>query len=207
MKAGLVSGLLRSLKAYAGRGKALRGEISSAVAFNSTRAQLARRVTEEANNRLSRADILRRFRTLPREVKKWALSGERVPPDVLKELNARYSELLKVRGYDRPGSPYPRALGLGGVGSEAGTIGSSDMIAPRGLLRPLTSLPGDSAGFNKLKARLSVMGPEKDVAALRRQLRRYYLTNAGMGAVGALGLGGVGYGTYTAVSGSGHKGG
>jgi len=202
-KAKGVTKVIEAVKSYLGRGKALRAEIAGAGAFNLDRQRFAERVADMASDRALRADALSRFRSLGREVEQLYKSDAVVDAATLADLNRRYEELYKLHGswVKRLGGtrirlkrdPYARVLG-----SEDSKISTQDMVATKGMLSSMRGDRSDSVFARDMRARLAEMGPEKDVAAIRRKLRRYYLTNAVAGTAGAAAVGWVGYGTYQA---------
>jgi hypothetical protein len=204
-KAKGVTKVIEAVKSYLGRGKALRAEIAGAGAFNLDRQRFAERVADMAADRALRADALSRFRSLGREVEQLYKSDAVVDAATLADLNRRYEELYKLHGswvkrlHKSLGGtmirlkrdPYARVLG-----SEDSKISTPDMLATNGMLSSMRGDRSDSVFARNMRARLAEMGPEKDVAAIRRKLRRYYLTNAVAGTAGAAAVGGVGYGVY-----------
>lgn len=245
MQAGRVSGLVRVLKAYAGRG----GELLSGSRLKQMQATGVIRAEMDARNGLKRlAELVPELKALRASGLRGRAFAEaadrfgksRVQPVVESTRDAlirRLHEIGRRHSFDdaNRSSTWKRVARFGSAESRRNTYQVLDSVVSA-MKTPSGGTLGDrladafESGYKYLGRRkaMSIDGigdihelislipgklnaPRLDVnpisGAIAREAKAVRNARIAAGVAGAAGLGGAGYGTYRAVSGSGHRGG
>lgn len=200
-RGGIAGRALKWLGAYMSRGKQLRSAIQNIEGKG-------RKLQELLNKRTSDAALLRKYRPLVNDVRRFARSGEAVGFSRMDELNSMFARLSNesrlgrlpfIPGLGRPSVNPGEWTILGNTAFPASNLDSSDLARIKEFLAPHRSSRADKQMIKELRQYLGT-NSVSSADVLRNKLRRYHLTNTAVGLAGAAGLGGAGYGTYKALS-------
>lgn len=196
--------LIKGLISYLGKGERIRNAISAnmrAMANTPSEATILKSIANIRGARSENAKVLKTFRPLISAVRRRALSDRVLTSGEANILNEGLRSAIN-KAERITGSPL-NPIFKQNYYTAGKTISSPGMSAPSRAAGGFRGDPLDKVDIRRMqdmipRVKITENAAKQQIDRLRRSLRRYYLTNAGI-AAGTVGVGGAGVAAYSSM--------